>query len=63
MYEPVSIYHTLHILLSKNQHGFSDSIRKQKKNGKLTGAVYVDLSKAFDTIGHSVVYKNCQLME
>ena len=24
-------------------------------NGKLTGAVYVDLSKVFDTIGHSVL--------
>ena len=55
-------------LLSKSQHGFRkkhltktasiyfcDSIRKQMNNGKLTGAVYVDLSKAFDTIGHSVL--------
>ena len=24
-------------------------------NGKLIGAVYVDLSKTFDTIGHSVL--------
>ena len=55
-------------LLSKSQHGFRkkhstktasiyfcDSIRKQMNNGKLTGAVYIDLSKAFDTIGHSVL--------
>ena len=34
---------------------FCDSIRKQMNNGKLTGAVYVDLSKGFDTIGHSVL--------
>ena len=55
-------------ILSKNQHGFRkkhstktaaihfcDSIRIQMNNGKLTGAVYVDLSKAFDIIGHSVL--------
>ena len=54
-------------LLSKSQHGFRkkhstktasiyfcDSVLKQMNNGKLTGAVYVDLSKAFDAIGHSV---------
>ena len=54
-------------LLSKSQHRFRkkhstktasiyfcDSIRKQINNGKLTGAVYVDLSKAFETIGRSV---------
>ena len=34
---------------------FCDSIREQVNNGKLTGAVYVDLSKAFDTFGHSVL--------
>ena len=33
---------------------FCDSIRKQMY-GKLTGAVYVGLSKDFDTIGHSVL--------
>ena len=55
-------------LLSKNQHGyrkkhstktaliyFCDSIHKQMNNGRLTGAVYVDLSKAFDTIGRNVL--------
>ena len=55
-------------LLSKSQHGFRkkhstktasiyfcDSVRKPINNGKLTGTVYVDLSKAFDTIGHSVL--------
>ena len=55
-------------LLYKSQHGFRkkhstktasiyfyDSIRTQMNNGQLTGAVYVDLSKVFDTIGHSVL--------
>ena len=55
-------------LLSKNQHGyrkkhstktaliyFCDSIHKQMNNGRLTGAVYVDLLKAFDTIGRNVL--------
>ena len=38
---------------------FCNSIRKQMNNGKLTGAVYVDLSKAFDTIVIVPYYKNC----
>lgn len=32
---------------------FTDFIRKQAENGKLTGCVFIDLSKAFDTISHS----------
>ena len=66
-------------LLSKNQHGFRkkhstktasiyfcDSVRKQMSNGKLTGAVYVDLSKAFNTIGHSVLlqtFSTCRMKD
>ena len=32
-----------------------DDIRKEIDNGKLGGAVYIDLTKAFDTVGHSVL--------
>ena len=32
-----------------------DSIRKQMNNGRLTGAVSVDMSKVFGTSGHSVL--------
>lgn len=32
---------------------FLDNIRKEMELGKLCGAVFVDLRKAFDTIGHS----------
>ena len=52
-------------LLSQNQFGYrnkrstelatallTDSIRKAGDNGLLTGAVFLDLSKAFDTLGH-----------
>ena len=55
-------------LLSKSQHRFikkhstktvsiyfCDSVLKQMNNGKLTGAVYVDLPKAFYGIGDSVL--------
>ena len=62
--------------LSKNEHGFRkkhstktasiyfyDSFCTQMNNGKLTDAVYADLSKAFDTNGHNVLSKKtCQLM-
>ena len=63
-------------LFYKNQHGFRkkhstktasiyfcNSICKQLNNGKLTNAVYVDLSKAFDTISHSVLLQKLSTYE
>ena len=54
-------------LLPENQFGFrkylsteiatayfTDQIRKAMDNGHYTGAVYINLSKAFDTISHSI---------
>jgi len=32
---------------------FTDSIRQYVDSGRLVGAIYVDLSKAFDTLSHS----------
>ena len=56
-------------LLSENQFGFrkylsteiatayfTDQIRKAMDNGYYVGAVYIDLSKAFDTISHSILF-------
>ena len=34
---------------------FTDQIRKAMDNGQYTGAVYIDLSKAFDAISHSIL--------
>ena len=36
---------------------FTDLIRKEADSGKATGAVFIDLSKAFDTISHSVLLR------
>ena len=32
---------------------FTDQIRRPMDAGMLTGAIYVDMSKAFDTVGHA----------
>lgn len=55
-------------LLSESQYGFRkhrstklaatllcDDIRREMNNGNLIGVAYLDLSKAFDTIGHSLL--------
>ena len=60
-----------HKLLSKNQHGFRrkrnteitatifvDTIRRNMDEGRLTGAIFIDLSKAFDTLSHSQIINN-----
>ena len=36
---------------------FTDNIRSAMDEGKYTGAIYIDLSKAFDTISHSILLK------
>ena len=32
---------------------FTDNVKKKVNEGKLVGAVFIDLSKAFDTLGHA----------
>ena len=34
---------------------FSDNIRRNMEQGQLTGAVFIDLRKAFDTVDHAVL--------
>ena len=36
---------------------FTDNIRRTMDHGKLTGAVFVDIQKAFNTVEHSVILK------
>jgi len=62
-----------HKLLSEHQFGFRrkrsteiaatifvDSIRKNIDEGKMSGAIFIDLSKAFDTLSHSQIISNLE---
>ena len=68
VYKQLTVHLERHSLLFEYQFGvrpkrstelavtyFTDLIRKEADNGKATGAVFIDLSKAFDTISHSVL--------
>ena len=69
-YRPISILPTLSKILERavykqlmahlERHSLLfeyqlSTIRKEADSGKATGAVFIDLSKAFDTISHSVL--------
>ena len=38
-----------------------DEISKQIDNGNIVGALYIDLSKAFDTLSHAVLLSKMKL--
>ena len=64
----LSTYLEENFLLSTSQYGFRkhrstklaatllcDSLRQEMDDGKMIGVAYIDLSKAFDTIGHGLL--------
>ena len=36
----------------------TDHIRKSMNDGKLTGSIFIDLSKTFDTLSHAQILEN-----
>ena len=42
---------------------FTDHIRKSMNDGKLTGSIFIDLSKAFDTLSHVQILENLSSTE
>ena len=68
VYDQLSEYLEQQGLLSESQYGFwkgyntelavtvfTDNIRRAIDSGKMTGAVFIDLRKAFDTVEHKVL--------
>ena len=68
MHNQLYSYLTCNILLNSCQSGFrkchltnttlldvSDFILKNMNEGKVTGALFIDLKKAFDTVNHTIV--------
>ena len=41
----------------------TDHIRKSMNDGKLTGSIFIDLSKAFDTLSHVQILENLSSTE
>ena len=47
--------------LFSTQSAITDSIRRNMDAGQLTGAIFVDFRKAFDTIDHKIMLDKLQL--
>ena len=68
VYHQLHKYLQAHHLLSPYQHGFrqrhstttatialTDDIRRNMELGLMTGAIFIDLRKAFDTVDHTIL--------
>ena len=68
IYSQLTVYLEKNNLLSSRQFGFRkgkstelvatlffDDVHRAMHRGELTGTIFSDLSKAFDTVGHSVL--------
>lgn len=74
VYDQLSEYLEKQGLISESQYGFrkgyntelavtvfTDNIRRAIDRGKMTGAVFIDLRKAFDTVEHKVLLSKLPL--
>ena len=74
IYNQLSSYLEFNDLITSSQFGFrkryntelavtllTDNIRRAMDRGELTGAVFIDLQKAFDTVEHSILLSKLPL--